>query len=143
MQMQLQRSRIAGALLAVSTGAATALVPVAAPAQAAGVDCYAHMNASAAYPNAHGGARYESHTDGREFEIHVGGIQKLAGERLVVRVHGDPVGRMRVSQYGRAHLYRHSGVPSMQSGDRIRVRSKSGALVTFGTLRNMHHRHMM
>jgi hypothetical protein len=140
--MQMQRSRIAGVLLAVSTGAATALVPVAAPAQAAGVDCYAHMNASAAYPNAHGGARYESHTDWREFEIHVAGIKKLAGKRLVVRAHGALVGRMRVSPYGRAHLYRHSDVPSMQSGDRIRVRTKSGTLVTSGTLRNMHH-HMM
>ena len=143
MQMQMRRSQIAGALLAVGTGAATVLVPVAAPAQAAEVDCYAHMNSTTAYPNAHGGTRYESHTDWREFEIHVAGIQNLAGKRLVVRAHGALVGRMRVSQYGRAHLYRHTGVPSMQGGDRIRVRTKAGTLVTSGTLRNMHHRHMM
>jgi len=114
-------------------------VPVAAPAQAAEVDCSARMNATSNYPNARGGARYESHSGSREFEIHIAGIQKLAGKRVVVRAHGALVGRMRVSQHGRAHLDRHAGVPSMRAGDRIRVRTKSGTLVTFGTLRNRHH----
>ena len=31
----------------------------------------------------------------------------------------------------------------MGAGDRIRVRTKAGSLVTYGTLRNMHHHRMM
>jgi hypothetical protein len=38
--------------------------------------------------HARGEARYESHHPRPEFEIHVAGIQGLAGRRLVVRGHG-------------------------------------------------------
>lgn len=142
--MAIKRSRLAGVLLAASTIAAGVVTPVAtAPAQAAGTYCHARMHPTAAYPNAYGGAWYESHTGWREFSIHVRGIRSLAGKRLVVRVHGTFVGRMRVSQYGRAHLYRRTGLPRMQSGDMVRVRTSWGTLVSYGRLHTMRHHMMM
>lgn len=139
--MRVNRSRIAGAVLAVATVGASTLVPIAAPApaRAHGVDLVARMRPTDAYPNARGGAWYESHQDWREFDIHVRGIKKLAGKRVRVTVHGDFIGRMRVSKYGRAHLHREDGVPVMHGGDRVRVRTKSGSLVTYGKLRTHHH----
>jgi hypothetical protein len=46
---------------------------------------------------------------------------------------------MHVSPYGRAHLSREYGVPSLHGGDRVRVRTRAGTLVTSGMLRNAHH----
>ena len=99
------RSRIAGTLLAVITLAASLAAP---PAQAADFDLHARMHATSAYPYAHGGASYDGHRGWRAFGIQVGGIQKLAGKTVTVTVHGALVGRMRVSQYGTAHLYRRA-----------------------------------
>jgi hypothetical protein len=105
-----------------------------APAQAAEVDLAARMHPTKAYPNARGHAEYESDHDGREFEITLAGIKALAGHRVIVRAHGDLVGKMTVNRYGRAHLERHSGVPKMTAGNVIRVRTGSGKLVSYGTL---------
>ena len=69
------------------------------------------------------------------------GIRTLAGTRVAVTVHGDFVGRMRVSQRGYAHLFRHRGMPGCSRGDVVRVRTRSGNLVSYGSLR--HHHHMM
>lgn len=137
------RRGLVGGLLAVTIGTLGALVPVSAPAQAADVDCHARMNSTSRYPNAYGGARYESHNGGREFEINLHGIAKLSGKTVRVRVHGDLIGRMTVSRSGYAHLYRRSGAPTMQAGNTVRVINPSGNLVSYGTLRNMHHNGMM
>ena len=40
-------------------------------------------------------------------------------------------------------LAQRAGLPAMGAGDRVRVRTKSDTLVSYGTLRNMHHHHMM
>jgi hypothetical protein len=134
--MFVKRSRIATGLLAL--GAAGALV-VPAPAQAVEVDLHAQMQPTAAHPQARGHAEYESESSHREFEISIAGVRALAGRRLTVRVHGDLVGRMTVGPRGRAHLERHSSVPSTRSGNVVRVRTGSGRLVTFGTFhRDMH-----
>jgi hypothetical protein len=131
--MFIDRRRITGGLLAAGFSGAL-LVPLAAPAQAAEVDLDAQMQSTAAFPNARGHAEYESDSSGREFEISIAGVRALAGATVVVRVHGDLVGRMTVSSLGQAHLDRHSGVPSMQAGDVVRVRTGGGRLVTYGTL---------
>ncbi|MGZ4493700.1 MAG: hypothetical protein ACXVWU_03270 [Nocardioides sp.] len=130
--MSVNRDRIAGGLLAAGTSAAL-LVPMAAPAQAVEVELEARMHATAAFPHARGHAEYESDSHGREFEISVAGVRALAGRRLIVRVHGDVVGRMTVNHDGRAHLDRH-GVPRMAAGNVVRVRTGSGRLVTYGVL---------
>jgi len=46
---------------------------------------------------------------------------------------------MTVSRAGYAHMDRHSGVPACRSGQLIRVRTRSGTLVTSGTFRTHHH----
>ena len=141
--MQMNRSRLAGGLVALGLGATGAIVTGPASAQAADIEIFAHMRPTSSYPNAHGGARYESHPGWREFEINVRGIQKLAGKTVTVRVHGTFVGRTRVSPHGRAHLHKQSGLPSMAAGDAVRVRNKSGTLVSRGKFRSMHHHGMM
>jgi hypothetical protein len=140
--MMNNRSRLAGGLLALGLGTAGALAPTAAPAQTTlDTELHARMVSTANFPHAYGGARYESHHGWREFEINLNGIKKLAGKTVTVRVHGTIVGQMHVSQYGHAHLYRHNGLPSMTAGNAIRVRTKSGTLVSRGTFRGMHHHH--
>ena len=139
--MTIIRGRIAGILLAVLALTAALLVTTA-PAQAVDVDLHARMHATAAYPNAHGGARYEAHHGRREFGINVSGIRRLSGKRVTVTVHGTFVGRMWVSRYGTAHLDRHRGVPRCSGGDVVRVKTRSGKLVSSGTLRHRYH-HMM
>jgi hypothetical protein len=131
--MTMLRSRILVGVLTAGV-AGVLVVPIAAPARAAEVDLEAGMHSTAAFPNARGHAEYESDSGGREFEISIAGVRDLAGHRVVVRVHGDLVGRMTVGDAGRAHLERHSGVPRMGAGDVVRVRTTSGRLVTYGAL---------
>lgn len=124
-----------------TTGIATtmALVLTSAPAQAAytGTHLHARMSSTSAYPHCYGGARYESHSGWREFEINLHGIRSLSGKTVIVRVHGAFVGRMRVHADGYAHLYRNSGVPTMAADNIVRVRTKSGTLVSSGRLHRM------
>ena len=134
--MFMDRRSITGSLLAAGCAGAL-LVPLGAPAQAAEVDLEARMHSTAAFLNARGHADYESDSHGREFEISIAGVRALAGTRVIVRVHGDFVGRMTVGSRGRAHLDLHSGVPSMTAGHVVRVRTAAGRLVTYGAL----HRH--
>ena len=136
--MSVKHGSVMKGLLALGTAGAL-LVPVAGPAQAVEVDLAARMHATAAFPNARGHADYESGHEGREFDISIAGVRALAGRRLTVRVHGDFVGRMRVSRHGRAHLERHSGVPRMRAGNVVRVRTGTGRLVTYGTLHRDAH----
>ena len=125
--------RMTALALAGLTTATLAAAAVAGPAQAAADrDLDARMNPTQAQPTAHGHAEYDADRSGREFEIRVKGLHGLAGHRLVVRVHGDRVGKMTV-HHGVAHMDRESGVPAMSAGDVIKVRA-SGALVSRGTL---------
>lgn len=129
--MFINRKRLAGGLVAVGTTGAL-LVPVTAPAQAVEVDLTARMHPTAAFPNARGHAEYEAEHGDREFELSIAGVRALHGKRVIVRVHGTFVGSMVVSQYGRAHLDRHTTV-RMSVGNVVRVRTGSGRLVTYGT----------
>jgi hypothetical protein len=125
--------RISGGLLAAGCAGAL-LVPLAVPAQAAEIDLEARMHSTTAFPNARGHAEFENENSGNEFEISIAGVRALAGTRVIVRVHGDFVGRMTVGPLGRAHMDKHSGVPSMTEGNVVRVRTGGGRLVTSGTL---------
>ena len=141
-------SRLVGFLAAVALAATTALAPVAAPAQSAqgaqfrGTHLHARMAASSAYPHCYGGAWYGSGRGWREFEVNLHGIDGLNGKTVTVRVHGTRVGSMQV-HHGYAHLYRHRGLPTMSAGNWVKVRNGSGALVSSGKLRRMHHHGMM
>ena len=139
--MTVIRSRIAGTLLAILALAAAVLV-TPDPAQAADVELHARMHATAVYPNAHGGAWYEAHQGWREFGFNVRGLKKLSGKQVTLTVHGTIIGTMRVSQYGTAHLHRHTGIPLCSAGDAVAVTTSAGKLIAYGTLRHRRH-HMM
>ncbi len=132
--------RLAGALLAAAT-AAGMLSAGAAPAQAApahqammmGRHLEAGLHGSRAYPRAGGHAEYASGYRYRHLDVRVWNIRRLAGRTLVVYVHGTWAGRMTVSRYGYAHMYRDRGVPRCQAGQSVRVRTRSGTLVVSGT----------
>jgi hypothetical protein len=124
---------ISGGLLTAALAGAL-LIPLAVPAQAAEIDLEAQMHSTTAFPNARGHAEFENENTGNEFEISIAGVRALAGTRVSVRVHGDLVGRMTVGPLGRAHMDKHSGVPSMTAGNVVRVRTGAGRLVTSGTL---------
>lgn len=140
------RRKAAGALLAMVTVGAGVLAP-AAPVSSTGTDhmddfVWARLHHTKAYPNARGHAEYHADEDhhhpgmDEEFDVWVRGVKKLAGKRVRVFVHGDLMGRMRVTQHGRAHLHRHNGLPNIQEGWTVRVRTKSGKLVTYGKFRS-------
>lgn len=123
------------AVLAVGTiTAGVGLGLGTAAAQAADVDLEASMHATADYPSAHGHAEYDNDSEGREFDLSLTGLKPLAGHRVVVRVHGHVVAKPRVGSRGRVHLERHSGVPRMSAGNVVRVRTRSGTLVSRGSL---------
>lgn len=114
---------------------ATLLLPAAGPAQAATLDLEARMKPSAAFPRIHGHAEFDQEGGFREFDISIHQARRLAGRNVVVRVHGVLVGRMRVHADGFAHLDRHLGIPAMNAGDVVRVRTAGGTLVSRGLLR--------
>lgn len=129
--MRMNRSRLAGGLIAVGTTGAL-MVPMTAPAQAVEIDLEAHMRPTGSFPHARGHAEYEAENGHREFEISIAGVRALHGRRVIVRVHGTFVGSMTVNQFGRAHLDRHTNV-RVHAGNVVRVRTGSGRLVTWGT----------
>lgn len=122
-------------MVIMGSSAAALALPAAAPAQAANVDLEAHMRPTAAFPRVRGHAEFDQEGTFREFEISIHHARRLAGRTVKVRVHGDLVGRMRVHSDGFAHLDRHVGVPTMSTGDVVRVRTRSGRLISRGTLR--------
>jgi hypothetical protein len=111
------------------------VLPVSA-ANAVEMDLEAHLHATTTFPNAHGWAEYEAEHGTQELEISVAGARAIAGGTVVVQVHGDPVGRMRINSLGRGHREWHSGVATVAAGDRVVVRTRSGALVASG---RFHH----
>lgn len=115
--------------------AAGLLLPGAGPTQAAGLDFEARMRPSAAFPRVHGEAEFDQEGGFREFDISIHHARRLAGRVVSVRVHGVLVGRMRVHADGFAHLDRHLGIPAMNAGDVVRVRTAGGTLVSRGLLR--------
>ncbi|HUZ36474.1 MAG TPA: hypothetical protein VMV17_09100 [Streptosporangiaceae bacterium] len=111
------------------------------PAQAAmhGMELQAALHSSHAYPRAAGSAAYESGDHGRELDVHLSHIARLAGGKLVVYLHGARAGTMTVSGAGYAHMDHHSGVPACRSGQPVRVRTRSGTLVASGTFHTHHN----
>lgn len=161
--MTTTRKRVTAGLLAMGLSASIGLMPVAASAgppqsRPHEVELIAHMHSTHAYPHARGFAKYEvnfgnregrdslsgprsnrSHHVKREFTVRLWGLRHADGKRLIVRVDGDFVGKMRVSDSGTASLERHHDLPFIRSGDSVRVSTKGGTLVSKGTLFRVHH----
>lgn len=105
-----------------------------------GMELHAALRGSHAYPRASGTASYEYGHRGRELDVRVSHLTRLAGQRLIVYVHGAKAGTMTVSRTGYAHLELHRGVFACKAGQPVRVRTVSETLVASGTFR-VHHGH--
>jgi hypothetical protein len=118
----------------VVTGLAFTVVPLTA--QAAEVDLRTTMQGSATYTRATGHSEYDRSREGRDVEVTVRNIGRLAGKNVTVYVSGTKVGSMLVGASGVAHrewdTERGQSVPVASVGDYIRVRTASGTLVAYG-----------
>ncbi|HEY2551670.1 MAG TPA: hypothetical protein VGI64_13950 [Streptosporangiaceae bacterium] len=118
---------------AAMTGGLLAFGTIPAQASVHRTELHAALHGSHAFPRAAGHATFEIRNDGRELDVRVSHIARLAGKRLVVFVHGARAGTMTVTMAGTAHLDRH-GVPATKAGQMIRVRTNAaGTLVASGT----------
>jgi len=130
--MRTLRRHFVAAILFVFAFAVTAPV-----AQAAEVDLFTHMAGSTHFPNAQGFSEYDRSNEGREVEVRVTHLSKLAGKRVKVIVNGHKVGRILVSSVGVAHrewdTEHGQKVPFASAGDKIKVRTPGGTLVAKGT----------
>jgi len=113
-----------------------ASIAVPSSALAAETDLIAHLNGSSVYPAASGRSEYESDSDGRDLEVTVTNVIRLAGKRVTVYVSTHKVGTMLVSSTGRAHrewdTERGQAVPAASVGSPVKVRTSSGTLVVLG-----------
>ena len=129
--MRMLRWLFVAAALFAFTFAVTAPV-----AQAAEVDLFTHMAGGAQFSNAHGYSEYDRSSEGREVEVRVTHLGKLAGERVKVIVNGHKVGRILVSSVGVAHrewdTEHGQNVPFASAGDRVKVKTLSDTLVAKG-----------
>lgn len=156
--------RVTAGLLAMGLSASLGLMPVAASGQPPQgrnheVELVAHMHSTHSYPHARGFARYEASFGNRgsrepatlsglrsdrsdharrEFTVRLWGLRHADGKRLIVRVDGDFVGKMTVSDSGTASLERRHDLPFIRSGDSVRVSTRGGTLVSKGTLFRVH-----
>jgi hypothetical protein len=113
-----------------------AAIALAAPAAAAEVDLRARLQGSAAYTNASGHSEYDRSAEGRDLEVLVRNIGRLAGHRVAVFVSGVKVGTIVVTTGGVAHrewdTERGQSVPFASAGDFVKVRAPNGTLVASG-----------
>ena len=123
-------------IIAVLSTAAFVGVVLPGPVTAAEVDLVAGLDGSSSYSAATGRSEYESDSSGREVEVTVTHISRLAGKRVTVFVSGRKVGTMLVSSTGRAHREWDTEdgqfVPVTSVGDTVKVRTAVGVLVASG-----------
>jgi hypothetical protein len=110
---------------------------VAVPAaQAAELDLHALLHGTTAFPNARGHSEYERGNGGREVEINVSGIAKLAGKRVTFFVAGSRIGTALVSSAGRVRIERDTErgqfVPVASAGNGVSARTASGTVIAKG-----------
>jgi hypothetical protein len=122
-------------LLATGLGAG-ALFALSVPAALATSNQQVKLRSAARYPAATGTAQYQAQPGQREFQVEVGHLRSLAGQRVSVFVNGARIGKARVTAAGRAELVRNSEigqrVPAIRSGTHVSVRTGSGALLVTG-----------
>lgn len=128
---------VCGLLTAAAVGAG-GLAPAANAAAA--VDLHARLHHSTAFPNATGHSDYtRSPAAGRQVEVTVRHIVRLADKRVTVYVNRQKVGTMLVNSGGVAERHwstsRGQAVPFAAAGDPVRVRSANGTLVASGRYR--------
>lgn len=139
-------TRLTGLAAGVMLAAGAFAVPSSAATTARGVDLYTHLSGSSAYPAATGYSEYHQHMGmmrGREVEVNLNHLTRLAGQQVFVYLNGTKVGGMRVSSGG--HAYRHwetwngDRVPRCSAGSAVKIRTSGGGLIATGTYTRHHH----
>lgn len=104
-----------------------------------GSDYEVQLRASATFSGAAGHADYDVEASGRELDVEVRGLRRLAGRRVVVSVSGRRLGTMRVNSRGRAErewkTSRGQRVPTVRSGTPLAVRTAGRKLILSGRFR--------
>ena len=105
-------------------------------AQAAEIDLFARLAGSSAFPNATGTSEYDRGAEGRDVEITVRHIAKLAGKRVTFYVAGHKIGTAIVRSTGVAHIERDTEhgqyVPKASAGKGVSARTVGGTVIARG-----------
>ena len=122
-------------LIPVAVALITAFA-LATPATAAELDLKAHMNHGPRFAQVAGQSEYDRDAWGREVDVELRGIGRLAGHRITVFVSGERVGTMLVTASGHANhewdTEHGEFVPRTAVGDYVRVRAANGNLIAWG-----------
>jgi hypothetical protein len=139
-------TRLAGLAAGVMLAAGALAVPSSAVTAARGVDLFGHLSGSSAYPAATGYSEY--HQDmgmmrGREVEVNLHHLARLAGHQVLIYLNGTKVGAMRISSGG--HGYHHWATwngqrsPRCTVGSTVKIRTSGGVLIATGAYTPHHH----
>lgn len=138
-------TRLVGLIATAILTAALAL-PGTASTTDMGTDLSTRLAGRGNYPAAAGYSEYHRNMmrNGREIEVRVHNISRLAGKDVTVFIDGKKLGRLAVSNSGNAHRHwatrNGQQVPRCTRGSTVKVRTPGGALVAVGSYRR-HHRH--
>jgi hypothetical protein len=131
-------SKIARVLLPLAVVGALLSMSVAT-AREARVELNASVQGSASYAEVHGKAVYKERGSERQVEVEVEDANRLAGQRLVVRVGGQRIGTITVNALGAGEISRNSdlgqAVPTVKPGTKVTLKTGAGVLVASGTFR--------
>ncbi len=124
-------SAVVGSLLIAGT---MGVAPASASHE---LDLFTRLHHSSSFPNANGVAEYERGSTGRELEVTVNNINRLADRYVFVYVAGTKVGRIHVANSGWAHrewdTNHGDAIPRASKGDWVKIRTHSGTLVAKGS----------
>lgn len=127
-------------LVGAAVAAAIMLVPAAAVAAEPTVNWQINLTHGAEFPQATGGAQYQSQPGQRELQVEVERIASLKGKTVSVCVNNAEIGTAKVSARGIAQLSRntelHQTVPVISHGSAVSVTTGArctGKLVASGT----------
>jgi hypothetical protein len=132
--MRFSRGPLASALVAVVAGG-TALVPFAASAQAAPITDLQGSLLSVSAPATTGMATYHASrvTSARELKVDLKNLPIQDSSRVAIFVGGAYVASARPSGAGAVHIDLTEGVPAMQIGTKVQVRTATGVGSNSGT----------
>ena len=95
------------------------------------------LRGSAAFPAAHGTAKFDNRGGRRELEIEAEDIRRLAGATVSFFLAGSKIGQARVSALGATELelstQRGQAVPTSVAGKQVQIRTAAGVVIVTGS----------
>ena len=87
-----------------------------------------------AFPAAKGSATFKAKPGGRQLEVEVEHLRRLAGKRVTFFVGGTKLGTARIGALGAAQLERrNSAAPAVRAGTAVSVKTAGGVLIVRGS----------